>query len=306
MSGERRSHFFREARRRALRLLNRSGQLWRFNFSVRTDVAGAQFKVPIVFGEGRQNIVPIEEWLDETLARLFSLRDGAFLDVGVNVGQTLLKAKGLDRQRRYFGFEPNPRCCQYVEQLIRANRLPGCTLIPAGLSSYSGLAVLQMTKNTDLDSCASVVPGHWPDDADLDTRYVTVLHGDAAVETIGITEIAAIKIDVEGAELDVLRGLERTLRAHHPYLVFEILPVVDAASNYGRQRIARQRELLDLLAKLEYRLYRVHPDATVELIAAEIEEYSDLALSNYIAVPENTCASFLGAFPTRAVTRSVA
>jgi FkbM family methyltransferase len=289
-----------------VRLLHKSGHLWRFNFSVRTNVAGASFKIPIVFGEGRQNIIPIEEWLDETLARLFSLRKGAFLDVGVNVGQTLMKAKALDRERRYYGFEPNPRCCQYVEQLIRANRLPGCVLIPAGLSCSSGLAVLQMVKNTDLDSCASVVPGFWPDGSELDTRYVTVLHGDAVVETIGITEIAAIKVDVEGAELDVLRGLERTLRAYQPYLVFEILPVVDAASNYGRQRIARQRELLDLLAMLGYRLYRVHLDATVELIAGDIEEYTDLAFSNYIAVPENTCASFLNAFPTRAVTRSVA
>jgi FkbM family methyltransferase len=306
MDSGRRSHYVRDARRRALQLLNRSGQLWRFNFSVRTDVAGAPFKVPILFGEGRQNIVPIEEWLDETLARLFRLHKGAFLDVGVNVGQTLLKAKALDPARRYYGFEPNPRCCQYVEQLIRANRLAACAVIPAGLSSYSGLAVLQMTKNTDLDSCASVVPGHWPDDSDLDTRYVTVLHGDVAVETIGIAEIAAIKIDVEGGELDVLRGLERTLRAHQPYLVFEILPVVDVASNYGRLRIVRRRALLDLLAMLGYRLYRVHLDATVELIADIEDEYTDLALSNYIAVHENTSESFLDAFPSRAVVRSVA
>lgn len=303
MSGPRPSTAADGPQIRALRLLDNWRQLWRLNFCVHARFAGTKLKVPIVFGEGRQNLAQLEWWLLESLGRLFALRDGAFLDVGVNVGQTLLKAKALDRGRPYYGFEPNPRCCQYVEQLIRANRFPRCVLVPAGLSRRCGLAELKWTVESDVDSRASLVEGFWPDTSNLDTRYVTVVDGDAAIDQMSIRSIAVIKIDVEGAELDVVAGLERTLRREQPYVICEILPVVDAATVYGRQRLARQEELLEIFARIGYRLYRVHTDATTEPVH-DIDVHADLDLSNYIAVPDAGRPSFEAAFPSRGAARS--
>ena len=67
----------------------------------------------------------------DCLGRLFALLPGAsVVDVGANLGQTLLKVKRLDRRARYVGFEPNPWCVVYMEELVRVNRLEHCSIVP--------------------------------------------------------------------------------------------------------------------------------------------------------------------------------
>jgi hypothetical protein len=84
-----------------------------------------------------------------------------------------------------------------------------------------------------------------------------------------VETIAAIKIDVEGAELQVLLGLERTLRDQLPPLLFEVLP-----NFFGVARevlpaplCARNREkagrLHEFLSSLGYDIRQVD-DAGVE------------------------------------------
>ena len=45
-----------------------------------------------------------EPWMIELLAMLLKEKEGAFIDVGVNVGQTLIKLKSIDINRKYIGF----------------------------------------------------------------------------------------------------------------------------------------------------------------------------------------------------------
>ena len=61
--------------------------------------------------------------MSEVIQRLFKLKSGAFIDVGVNLGQTLLKVAAIDPGRAYVGFEPNPACVDYVWKLIETNNL---------------------------------------------------------------------------------------------------------------------------------------------------------------------------------------
>src|SRR2546423_15720410 len=74
---------------------------------------GARFKVPILRGVGGSHRHGSEPWMVDALARLFALagRPG-LIDVGVNIGQTPLKLRSIDRDRRYVGFETNPFCIQ--------------------------------------------------------------------------------------------------------------------------------------------------------------------------------------------------
>jgi FkbM family methyltransferase len=64
---------------------------------------------------------------------LMTARKGTFVDVGMNLGQTLLAAKAIDPARHYIGFEPNPHCFAYCEQLTQLNQLPNVSLVPIGL-----------------------------------------------------------------------------------------------------------------------------------------------------------------------------
>lgn len=285
-------------RRRVLHWLRATRQLWRANFSVwASPVAGERIRVPILLGQGLVNLAPFEPWLSDTLERFFARRSGAFVDVGVNVGQTLIKAKVLDRLRPYYGFEPSPACCMYLEHLIRLNRFPNCTVVPAGLSDGSRLGTLRFHSNDTLDPRATVVD-RFPYDHEgfCSSRVVGLVHGDEVIAELGLGEVAVVKVDVEGGELEVLRGLTETLRRDRPYIICEILPVIDAESPTGRFRLARQQDLLDLVRRLGYTVFRIYENGTTERIT-EIAAHADVALSNYIFVPEGELDAFRRDFP---------
>jgi hypothetical protein len=72
---------------------------------------------------------------------------------------------------------------------------------------------------------------------------VTVRCLDALIGELGIEEIAAIKIDVEGWELHVLKGAVRTLtRNEGPALLIELHPTLGVDP----------REVIDFLTKRGY------------------------------------------------------
>ena len=94
---------------------------------------------------------------------LLPLQPGTFMDVGVNVGQTLIQLRTLDAKRPYVGFEPNPACVFYVNELIRLNTFLSCTVFPVGLHTSDCVMPLARFSESVTDSCASVVDGFRPD-----------------------------------------------------------------------------------------------------------------------------------------------
>ena len=81
-------------------------RLGMFDRSYRERIAGRSFVISII--NGRKTYAS-EAWMTEVIRRLFELKSGAFIDVGVNLGQTLLKVAAADPSRAYVGFEPNRR-----------------------------------------------------------------------------------------------------------------------------------------------------------------------------------------------------
>src|SRR5215472_16962963 len=83
-----------------------------------------------------------EEWLDPVFEAAFKCAHGSFLDVGVNLGQTLLKMLTYDPARQYIGFDPQPACCFMVQRFIDENRLTNCRIVPVGLYDQNGIVTL--------------------------------------------------------------------------------------------------------------------------------------------------------------------
>jgi len=70
---------------------------------------------------------------------------------------------------------------------------------------------------------------------------VEIVRGDDALRELGIENVVGIKIDVEGHEPDVVRGLVSTLETKHPIVFWEAFNASDA------------KLTVDLLAGLGYR-----------------------------------------------------
>ena len=288
------SGFASSVKTRLLSAIARSPLSWRLNFSVDASVGDRPIKVPVLLGRGYQNLSIGEPWLFRAFSKVLGLRPGAFVDVGVNLGQTLIKVKLIDRSRAYFGFEPNPECSQYVTELIKINGFNDCTLFPVGLSSSASVATL-FAKNDAVDPSASLVPGFRTADRYQRRQYVPVFPGDTLLADV--ERIALLKIDVEGGELDVIAGMLGTLARCSPIIFCEILPVFDESTENGSFRLRRQNALLAHLRSLDYAVFRMmHDESVVEL--AGIETHSDLALTNYAFVPAAEVDRFRRLFKT--------
>ena len=113
-----------------------------------------------------------------------------------------------------------------------------------------------------------------------------VFEGDALMEKRYEGPVAAIKIDVEGAESEVIEGLKNTIIKHKPIIMCEILPVYDPNNSMGMLRLQRQINIEHVLEELRYKIHRILIDGT--LIPKEsIEVHSDLQLTNYIFINED-------------------
>ena len=275
--------------RQALARLDGGRLLERVNFTVDITVNGARVGIPVIGGLGTAHLSEEEPWLNRTLAFLLKSRGGAFVDVGVNLGQTLVKVKTLRPDVHYVGFEPNPDCVAYVRRLIAANKWSACTLAPVGLSDRSD--VLSLFSRDAVDSSATVVKGFRLGQDGWSESPVTVIPGDQALASLSIGPIGIIKIDVEGAELEVVRGLDATLREHHPYVLCEVLPIFNESDPRWAFRKPRQDELLGRMHGAGYTLFRLLENGGAVRLDT-IEPHTSRALTNYAFVPSDAVPAF--------------
>lgn len=196
-------------------------------------------------------------WKSDFFAKFLPRRTGAFIDVGVNTGQTLADFLQAGSDMPYFGFEPNARCLAFLHDLVQSSQLPAITLVPVGLSNRNGLASLYLRNGEPVDStatlCADLRPGQTPK---LRRECIPVYRLDELWAGLGISSISLIKIDVEGGELDVLEGMTGLLSSLRPPILCEVL-LRDAAADVTNYR-TKVQSLAALLRQEDYAIHRIH------------------------------------------------
>ena len=131
-----------------------------------------------------------------------------FVDVGANVGlHTLAAARAMQGNGNIIAFEPFARTKQLLEKTVWLNGFSSMTTVhEVAVSNRSGPATLHLGATSGHHSLTSLdVP-------------ISLRETEASVRTVTLDEMISqdlrvnlIKIDVEGAELDVLQGAQATL-----------------------------------------------------------------------------------------------
>jgi FkbM family methyltransferase len=192
-------------------------------------------------------------------------------------------------------FEPNPECHEFFLDCCHANGLSP-EIVPAAVGAEPGTATL--TAPVGRSYLGSIVPGvdaRWG--AEVMRLTVPVISLDSFVAACGLTP-DLVKIDVEGGELDVIDGLQRTLKRSAPYVFCEVLPVFDEHAEMGRFRAQRQNRLRQLLGDLDYDVFRIYFDTSVEQVD-DFGVHADMTRSNYVFVPQVDTAAFRRLFAAR-------
>lgn len=177
-------------------------------------------------------------WEPETFAVLdqFLDRDHDYLDIGAWIGPTVLY--GARKARHVWCFEPDPEAFRALAWNIDLNGLGNVSAFAAALSRDVGIARMAGMRGEKGDSTTSLLnPG-----GAAGTDVLTI-GWEQFARSVDLSGVSLVKMDIEGAEFDVLPTLLPWLRKRRPALYLSTHgPYIDPEF-----RISRLRALAGML-----------------------------------------------------------
>jgi FkbM family methyltransferase len=228
-------------------------------------------KLPPYFN-WRHRLSYLYQGLEPSVVRVAAgiLRRGdTAVDIGANVGfLTRQFAAMVGRSGHVFAFEPDPATFAYLAYNTR--RLPQVELSAAAMSDRNGTMTLYLHPTSAMSN--SLVNA-WDHEHSIDVKTFTF---DAWAASMNLGRIGLVKIDVEGAEPLVLRGMLETLSSFQkPQIIAEFCP-----SNLGGQ--AAEEEMFQLFSDHGYKLHRIGPKGTLHCVNRPTDVYEQLNENGYV------------------------
>lgn len=180
-----------------------------------------------------------------------------WLDIGAHYGYTAIAlAQRVGAQGRVFAFEPMLTSAGCLAQTRQLNKLAQLTILPLALGDARAWRLEQLPVVRGMVDSTLNENGRAENDwhealmvIALDCIWHELCGGDARVH--------GIKIDVQGMELHVLRGMMELLQQQHPKLVVEVhagvsrieLGALLHQAGYSRPPIAIEPEVNETVAQ---------------------------------------------------------
>ncbi len=161
---------------------------------------------------------------------------GVVLDVGANSGLFALAAAAAGAGEVH-AFEPLPRVHAILAENFAGNPQLPLHAWPVAVGAVDGVADL-FDPGGEAPSSASLSPEFAAEHFDaVPVRQVDVVSIDSFCSQHGIDRVDLIKIDVEGYEVNALRGMRRIVAASSPAILMEVLPGQEAQLREAVERL---------------------------------------------------------------------
>ena len=262
-----------------------------FSFSKTIFINDQKFFLPYISG----CILKVDEpWMVEVVKKSISIKTGLFVDIGANLGQTLLALKSINSYINYLGIEPNYFALNYLNELIKINKLQNKThILPGALTRKEGFSNLDFYNPILSDSTASIIQKFRTDEIVEYSQEVPNVSSNKLKNIVLNKKISTIKIDVEGAEYQCIKSLKDLIIKNKPFIIVEILPVF---SLKNKERYRNQRGIFKYLTSIEYICFRIIKNKKNKLShyhkLNDIEIHSNLSFCDYIFVPKDKLKVF--------------
>jgi FkbM family methyltransferase len=204
------------------------------------------------------------------------------IDVGAHHGfYTLLASKKVGPAGRVLAFEPSPRERKKLLRHLRFNHCLNVKIWDCALGRAAGNAELFIIDGTQTGCNSLRPPNSVQPTKSVPVRLESL---DECMEREGIEHIDFIKMDVEGAEMEVLNGATRLLdRRPRPVLMCEVQCIRTAPWGYPAKSI------VDFLRRHDFQWFSLSNTQALNPIAPDQAEFD----GNYIAIPEERIADVL-------------
>lgn len=189
--------------------------------------------------------------------------NGVFVDIGANVGYISRQIARRFPNARVFAFEPNPRIYPILQKNLKA--FPRCEPFHVGLGAKEGSLEFFHSQESCVGSFVPEYTRQHPSNqhqGPIAKSQVQVTTGDAALARVGSIDV--MKLDVEGYEPEVLRGMAKLLATGTiKTLFFEFCPIAQKMAH------SQPAEILNQLIRSGYAIYELEGETAGAWISAE-------------------------------------
>lgn len=158
---------------------------------------------------------------DKAQEKLINIAQSGFtvLDVGTNIGSTLLQfANKVGNNGRVYGFEPDPINHKACLANIKLNTFTNIEVANIGLGNEKGS--FNLVVDTETNRGGNRIS--FSNETEKTSSKINVERLDDWIKNKNLTKVDLIKIDVEGFELNVLKGAKEVLVLYKPVLFIEL------------------------------------------------------------------------------------
>ena len=148
--------------------------------------------------------------------------DAVVWDVGANMGLFALPAALKAKQGRVYAFEPDVDLTAHLLRTLRLDGNKALNVLPLciALSSAEGAANFQISKfGRSMNKLETAAPWNQALVTVRELRSVATMRIDTLAQSLSPPTV--FKIDVEGAEMEVLKGGEGTIAKYRPTMLVE-------------------------------------------------------------------------------------
>ena len=171
--------------------------------------------------------------------------DAVVLDIGANTGYySVIAAR---KASHIYAFEPGSINREKLARNIKLNKLANITVLPYAVSDKQGKTELYIAgdDNTGMNSLEK--PGNFSGRKEV----VSEISIDNWAAENRIPFISLIKIDVEGSEMQALKGMQRIIEEQKPVIFIEVIGQLLIRSGYS------VAEVYDFLTAKGYYAYEI-------------------------------------------------
>ncbi|MHA1768090.1 MAG: FkbM family methyltransferase [Promethearchaeota archaeon] len=191
-----------------------------------------------------------------------------FVDIGANKGYfSLIAAKIVGEQGLVFTFEPEPQNCEWIQKNIELNNYKNITLFPYALGAKNGKTRLFIGKKSGWHSLLPDLDTGTGESIEIEQKTL-----DSVLKEMKHERVDMIKIDVEGSELEVLKGAQKILESNK-----NIFLLIDVHTTLG----VSPEEVEKILKAYNFTIHELEPPyreipkmnkATQEIFAKKIAD----------------------------------
>jgi len=215
-------------------------------------------------------------------------RDEAVVwDIGSNVGHHSLFLAGLAKQ--VVAFEPYLPVAEYFEQLMKENMIDHVQLIKVGLSDRAHSLPFHCppanNKGTGFFSINDVMDSEKEGNSTLSLELIP---GDDFAAEAGLKRLDLVKIDVEGHEPQVLKGMDKTLRKYRPAIFLEWSCATNENFSYSEliSSLPDEYRVDQFLDRVPFAFFFDHKKYRLEMVTSKPVEGNLLLLPLEWALPQ--------------------